>query len=215
MEPLYVYETTVEMSTLIFQQAKALDDIEDFEGALYLYQNALTVQESTLGMYHEDTLKTYWSLGWSCYQLYTRNQKAYKEKLRKLKLSATNDDDTETYDMLRTRMNQKNSDAHQKQAVLSYFQRAWKISRHLYGDDHCTTRFVLDDVKDVLSSELGMSVSTINKYCQKMKKVFEMEEKGDKYYSFGDINRALDLYEKGLALVNLQILKCTLLVLKD
>ena len=107
MEPLYVYETTVEMSTLIFQQAKALDDIEDFEGALYLYQNALTVQESTLGMYHEDTLKTYWSLGWSCYQLYTRNQKAYKEKLRKLKLSATNDDDTETYDMLRTRMNQK------------------------------------------------------------------------------------------------------------
>jgi len=46
-----------------YEQAKALHEQENFEGAVALLEEALKTNETVLGKYHKVTIKTYWRIG--------------------------------------------------------------------------------------------------------------------------------------------------------
>src|SRR5210317_530664 len=79
---------------MLLEEAKLLQDSHDenddkshFDDVQSLYQNALSIQESVVGFYHEDTARTYHQMGWLAYTHEKKYHRALSYLLQSLKIS--------------------------------------------------------------------------------------------------------------------------------
>ena len=105
----------------IFQKQQQRTRIE-------LYQEALAIMESLVGVYHPDVANTYHLFGWS-FLLYHDND--------------TNDGRYHHPEQSAT------TSAHIISALI-YFLKALRITHRLFGKDHPSTCVLLDDIRDIV-----------------------------------------------------------------
>ena len=93
-----------------------------------LYQEALAIMESLVGVYHPDVANTYHLFGWSFLLYHDNDTKAGRDHHPEQSTTTS---------------------AHIISALI-YFLKALRITHRLFGKDHLSTCVLLDDIRDIV-----------------------------------------------------------------